>query len=171
MRLVLFALVGFLTLSATSHATPISFSLENPSREAFAGDIVVFQGVITNLSNSTLTASDFFFSFSGFDADFLMPDQLLGLTNFVLPPFTFSAITDLFSVSITPDALPGPYPIEVLLINVNDEISDLVAAAITVRGIPTSVPEPGSFVLFFIGLTIMASTCLRTRSRRAYTAI
>src|SRR5438046_2274691 len=71
------------------------------------GDTLIFRGRITNLTGVTLTATDLFLDFSGFDPDSASPSQLLGTPDFVLPDHTFSAIVDLFSVLLAPTAVAG----------------------------------------------------------------
>jgi len=75
-------------LQGTARAEPIKLQLAAPPI-AQPGDVVTFEGTITNTTGVTLTASDLFLNFSGYDPSVFAFTQLLGVSDFVLPNNTF----------------------------------------------------------------------------------
>ena len=61
-----FTVMFFVALSL--QAAPIDFSIINPNRIAVPGDIVAFDGTITNNTGAALSSTDLFLNFSGFDS-------------------------------------------------------------------------------------------------------
>ena len=141
-----FTVMFFVALSL--QAAPIDFSIINPDRIAVPGDIVAFDGTITNNTGAALSSTDLFLNFSGFDAINVSLDQLLGLTSFSIPDGTISSIVNLFTFTLASTATAGTYPTDVVLQTAAD-ISD--PHSVTVR----VVPEPESLLLALTALTLL----------------
>ena len=143
--------------------SPISLSTS-------AGGTATFMGAITNDTGAALSATDLFLNFNGFDPVNLPGlTQLLGSPDFSLPDSTTSAVVDLFSVQVSPTATAGPYPIDVSVEDVNNNLSNDVTVSVNVTG-SVIVPETSSFVLAVAGLLLTAVTRRCQNCRRAGSA-
>jgi hypothetical protein len=155
-------------------ATPISFTVTPNSLNASPGGTVTFVGRITNTSGASLDASDLFFNFSDYDAVSITDiTQLLGNPDFTLPNNTFSAIVDLFSVTLANTAPMGTFTIDVSLEDVNNDLSATQTVSIINGNATTAAtPEPGTLILCFSGAlaTLFLAHVSRARSNFAYRA-
>jgi hypothetical protein len=125
--------VSLWLLTISSARADLTLTLTSNSQNAHPGDLVTFSGSITNTTGVTLNASDLFLNFSGVDPTALTDvAQLLGTPNFVLPNNTFSPTVDLFTVQVSPTALPATYSLSVTVEDINNNLSNLVTAAISV---------------------------------------
>jgi hypothetical protein len=143
----------------------------NPiSLSASAGGTVTFMGAITNDTGAALSATDLFLNFNGFDPTNLPAlSQLLGSPDFSLPDSTTSAVVDLFLVQVAPTAAAGPYPIDVSVEDVNNNLSNDVTVTVNVTG-SVIVPETSSVVLAVAGLLLTAVARRCQNCRRAGSA-
>jgi len=125
--------VSVLLQTISSARADLTLTLTSNSVNAHPGDLVTFSGTITNTTGVTLNATDLFLNFSGVDPTAL-PDvtQLLGSPNFVLPNNTFSSTVNLFTVHVSPTALPATYGLSITLEDINNNLSEVVTANITV---------------------------------------
>lgn len=145
------------------HAEILSLSVTLPSQSAAAGNSLSFTGVITNRTGQTLESTDLFLSFFAYDFDALTPNQLLGSVAFTLPDHTFSADTALFSVDVAPATVAGIYVLQVLLQDINGNLSN--ATDVTVQVTASAVPEPSSFTLLALGVLAFLGIGRRKRTQ------
>lgn len=134
------------------------------------GEIFTVTGFVTNLTGADLFATDIFFNFSGFPADKLAINQVLGATDFVLADRTESDEIDLFTIALLTSALPGEtYSFEFFALDINGVFSDVSQFAVTTGDVapPIGVPEPASAAMFMLGLLLLSlrRTGNRVRSR------
>ena len=157
LRSLLFVL-ALTVLSVALHAAPIDLSILNPNQIGFAGDVVTFQGTITNNSGFDLASTDFALNFFGYDPVNVTLNQLLGDTIFTVPNGTTSPTEDLFTFALATTAGPGTYPTQVVLQDSVGDVSDTYTVTVTI------VPEPGSLALMATG-AIGALPWIRRRLR------
>ncbi len=157
-RVVMFALALSLA-SVTLHAAPISLSIVNPNRIGAAGDVITFDGTITNNTGIALDSTDLFLNFSGFDAGNVTLDQLLGMTDFTIPDGATSPLEDLFTFTLGATAGPGTYPADVVLQAVTGDLTDPQTVTVTI------VPEPGSFTLVAAALPALLFGAFRRKAK------
>jgi hypothetical protein len=142
-----------LATSAVS-AEPLLLAIDQTSISASPGEILTFPGVITNRTGVTLTSTDLFLNFAGYDPTSLTPNQLLGNIPFTVPNFTSSAHVDLFDVEVSPSA-SGVEPLQVVLEDINTNLSDPVQITIDVTSaVPMS--EPMGIPLLLVALLFFA---------------
>jgi hypothetical protein len=97
------------------------------------GSTAVVSGRITNTIGAGLNASDLFLNFSEFQPTaFSDITQTLGDPDFTLPNNTRSSVVTLFTITTSPDVLPGVYPVTLTLQDVNNNIGSTVTISITV---------------------------------------
>jgi hypothetical protein len=149
----LLVLLILLVATPTVARADLILELMPASATAIAGDTITFSGRITNTTGVTLNATDMFLNFNVFDpAIFLNFNQILGISDFVLPNNTFSPVVSLFDVLISPTAQTGTYAFEITLQDINNISSNVVTADVAV----TSVPESSSVFLLAVGITGLA---------------
>jgi type IV secretory pathway VirB2 component (pilin) len=157
-RVLLFACV-FSLVSVATYAGTIDFTIFNPNRFGFPGDVLTFQGTITNNSGVDLDSTDFFLNFSGYDFSNVTLDQLLGLTFFSIPNGTTTGTIDLFTFTLSTTAGTGTYPADVILEDVFGDLAGPTTVTVTVS------PEPESLALIAAG--VLALVGLRRRAKLA----
>lgn len=135
--------------------TPVAFDL-------VPGQLGIVRGDITNTTGFDLLGSDFFASFSGYDVNTLVVEQLLGLTAVALRDRTVTRDVALFSVQLGAAAQAGQrYAVEFFFGDVNGNFSVPATVEVNVRG-SQAVPEPGT--AWLVGGTLLA---LAVNSRRS----
>jgi hypothetical protein len=144
-----------------SRAASIDLSILNPNRLGSPGDVVTFTGTITNDTEDPLNSTDLFLNFSAFDPVTVTLDQLLGVTNFVIPDGSTSPVVNLFTFTLSNTAGPGTYPAQVVLQTIVGDTSGPQTVSVTVG----AVPEPGSFALVAITGLAALLVWMRRRSR------
>jgi hypothetical protein len=138
-------------------ADDISLNIADPSQTATPGQTVDFTGTITNDIEQDLSASDFVFSFSGYNSN-LTINQLLGTPNFSIGAGETTSIVDLFSVTLDSTMGPGTYPVDFVLVGGNSEESRSTTGEVSI----TVTPEPSTMGLMVTGLLIFATVLLRS---------
>lgn len=147
-------LIAGTMVSGVSFATPLEWSITNPTESAAPGDTVTFTGVITNRTGQALESTDLFLDFLTFDFNVLTPNQELGIVPFTLPDFTFSADVALFNVYVNPLAATSISGLQVLLQDVNGNLTDTINVTIAINGVTNDVPEPSIAALFTLGCIV-----------------
>ncbi|WP_173051696.1 PEP-CTERM sorting domain-containing protein [Candidatus Nitrotoga sp. AM1P] len=148
-------LIAGTAVSVASYATPLEWSITNPTVSAAPGDTVIFMGVITNRTGHILESTDLFLDFLAFDFNVLSPNQVLGTIPFTLPDFTFSANVALFNVDVNLLAASGIRELQVLLQDMNGNLTDTINVTVAVNGVTSNVPEPSTTALFTLGFIIL----------------
>jgi hypothetical protein len=148
--------VAFLCAAPNARADSISFGLSASSLTTTSGGTVTFDGTVTNNSGMDLSATDFFFNFTGFDPVSVVTIQDLGLTDFPIPNGTTSPLVALFDVTLGAVAPGSIFPIDVQLEDVNNDLSAIQTVSVSVPP-ATPAPEPSSLLLLGGGLVGLAS--------------
>jgi hypothetical protein len=151
--------VTILLVSLPLRAESIDLSVVNPNRIGSPGDVFTFTGSITNDTGDPLSSTDLFLNFSSFDPALVSLNQLLGLTSFVIPDGSTSAVVNLFTFTLSSAALPGTYPSQVVVQTLVGDLSTPQSVSVTV------VPEPGSFALVALAGIAAALAGMRRRYR------
>lgn len=147
-------LIAGIMVSGVSFATPLEWSITNPTESAAPGDTVTFTGVITNRTGQALESTDLFLDFLTFDFNVLTPNQELDIVPFIIPDFTFSADVALFNVYVNPLAATSISGLQVLLQDVNGNLTDTINVTIAINGVTNDVPEPTIAALFILGCIV-----------------
>lgn len=142
---VALCLLAVCFLSVALYAAPIDLTILNPNQTGSAGDVITFQGTITNNSGADLDSTDLFLDFFGYDPMNVQLDQLLGMTSFTIPDGTTSPVVDLFTFSLATTAGPGTYWADVVLQDASGDASDTNVVSVTIT------PEPSSIALMLAG--------------------
>lgn len=129
--------------------TPVQTTLS-----ASAGESLSISGSIVNRSNGSLSATDLFLDFSGFDAGALTPWQLLGQVPFVIGSYAFRDNVALFTIDIAADAPPGVQTLDVVLQDVSGNLSDVVSLTVLVDQV-AAVPAPATLPLLLAALPLL----------------
>jgi len=154
--------VCLLLAPKAASADPLTLTINPSSLTAPVGGTVSFIGTITNDTGLVLNATDLFINFSSFDPTIITATQLLGDPDFILANGGTSAVVNLFSVTLSPLAVPGSsYSITLFLQDPNNNLSNNVTVVVTAA--PTAVPEPATLLLLGTGL---AATAALRRKRR-----
>jgi hypothetical protein len=141
----------------------VSFQVSNTSLATTSGGTVTFDGTVTNDSGGDLHTSDFFFNFFGYDFTSVTPLQDLGVsTDFLIPNGATSVTVALFDVTLGMVPAGSNFPIEVVLQDVNNDLSATQTVTVSVPGIAT--PEPSAPLLCGIGLIAIAVWRIRNSS-------
>lgn len=148
-------LIAGTAVSVSSYATPLEWSITNPTVSAARGDTVTFTGVITNRTGQVLESTDLFLDFLAYDFNVLSPNQVLGTVPFTLPDFTFSTDVALFSVDVNLLASAEISEFQVLLQDINGNLTDVINIAIAVNGVTNNVLEPSTMALFILGFIML----------------
>jgi hypothetical protein len=138
----------------------ISFTVLNPDRISAAGASDTFLGTITNNTDDALSSQELFFNFSGFDPAHLSVSQLLGNVNFTIDKGQTSGVVALFRTDLAADAKPGLYPMDMLLQDQDNDLSDPLSVTLRI------VPEPTAYALLSIGLIVVLSITAARKARR-----
>lgn len=155
---LLSAAVGLLFATAAFGQAALTLNVEHPDQLGLAGSTFTFQGRVVNNTGHSLSTSDLFFNFAGFDPLFIAPHQLLGDVPATFADGATSALLSLFSVDLAAGALPGSvFPIHVLL---EDDAGSLAEPRTVTVAV---IPEPPLAVLIALGL---APILLAIRKRR-----
>lgn len=126
--------------------------------EVAPGAVGIVRGDITNTTGFDLLSTDLFGSFSGFPADALIVDQLLGLTDIAIDDRSIARDLALFSVHLGASAIAGDrYEIEFFFGDINGNFSEAAAVIVDVP----QVPEPSVAWLLGSGLLGLAAACRR----------
>jgi hypothetical protein len=149
---VVVVLASLLIAPMGTRANSLDLAIASTELDAAPGGTVVFTGVITNITGTDLDTTELFFNFSGYDPTNLDVNQILGSTIINLPNFTFSPLTDLFSVGVASEAPLGLYSFQVQLEDINNDVSAVETVSVNVEGSSNTVPEPGSAELMLSGL-------------------
>lgn len=121
----------------------------------------IVRGDITNTTGFGLLSTDFFGSFSGFPADALIVDQLLGLTDVVIDDRSIVRDLALFSVQLGVGAQTGErYAIEFFFGDVNGNFSEAATVFVDVAG-AQQISEPG--VAWLVGGGLLGLAASRRR--------
>ena len=145
-------------------AQRLQLDLIPPTQSGLAGSTLIFSGRITNTTGISLSATDLFLNFSGYDPTAIANVvQVLGSTNFTLPNNTFSAIVPLFDLTTALTAHTGNYSFDVTLQDLSNIVSDPVTATVTVLPSDNVVPEPSALVLLGGGALLMTPVIARRR--------
>jgi hypothetical protein len=145
---------------SSAFADSVSFQITNPSQPIQSGQLVVFQGTVTNDSGLDLTASDFFFNFFNFDLA-LTPNQLLGTPDFLIPNNTTSPVVDLFNVAAGVISQGTPLSVDTTLEDIFNDVSAKQTVILSASGGGT-VPEPAALMMLGTGIGLIV-TFRRTR--------
>jgi type 1 fimbria pilin len=130
-------------------------SIDSTSITSVAGGTVLFTGTITNETGTALNATDLFLNFSGFDPLSLESiTQLLGSPDFTLGNMATSSSVDLFEVQIAQGILPGAYPVDVSLQDINNDVSNGVLVSVSITS-STATPEPQVLLLLASGMAVV----------------
>lgn len=147
-----------LTITPTDNATTLA-----------PGDVFAVTGFVTNITQSDLLTTELFLSFSGYPADKLTLNQLLGIPEFTLFDREVSAELDLFSIGLLPDAVVGEiYSFEFFAMDINGIFSNVSHFAVTVRSASTDISEPSAVALLgvgLVGLMFLNTVCRRVAPR------
>jgi hypothetical protein len=154
--LITTALAGFACVvpAARADSSPISFTLDSAALTTTSGGTVTFDGTVTNNSGFDLTATDFFFNFSGYDPTLVLPNQDLGVIDFpTIPNGTTSPSEALFDVTLGAAAPGSTFPINVQLQDdtITNDLSAIETVTVSVPAV-TPVPEPSSVLLLGAGI-------------------
>jgi hypothetical protein len=150
-KLALLAVAVPFLLIPTAARADLILNVNPASLGANPGDTVTFTGTITNTTGVTLNGTDMFLNFGGFDPSALIDfTQILGTPDFVLLDHHITPIIDLFSVTVAPTVQAGNYSFDVSLLDINNNSSDTLSAAVQVGG-SSAVPEPSSVLLLATG--------------------
>lgn len=106
-----------------------------------------------------LNSKDLFLDFSGYDSVNVSLDQLLGLTTFVIPNGTTSAIKISSVSTLAPTAGIGTYPAFVVLQTAAQDITDPQKVSVTIT------PEPNLFAVSGVALLVISLWPFRTRAK------
>jgi PEP-CTERM motif-containing protein len=164
-----FFLAAIVVLAPASARAALILDVNPLSISAGPGQVVTFKGRITNTTGATLRATDLFLNFSAFDpAAITDVTQLLGTPDFTLPNNTFSALVDLFQITLAATAPQGRYGIDVALQDVRNNMSNVVHAVAQVG----AVPEPSTVMLLLAGAAAVARVrgLVSRRDRRSVPA-
>lgn len=158
---VLLSVVAVLLTAAAVGAAPIDLSINNPDRIGAPGDVIKFDGTITNNTADPISSTDLFLNFSGFDSLNMALDQVLGLTAFTIANGATLSLVDLFTISLASTTPVGMYPADVVLATAGGELSDAQSVSVRV------VPEPGMLALIGMALFSFFLVLLRLRFKLA----
>jgi hypothetical protein len=142
-----FALVA-LSLTLSAHASTLTVSLVDPNQTGTVGDDLVFNGVITNNSDSVvnLDSDDITLTVGGATIN----DGINNLP-FFLEPFTSTGIVELFDVELT-----APFTLAGGTYDFTGDINGVDVDAETTFSVtsnaPAATPEPSSILLLLTGL-------------------
>ena len=143
------AAIGCLVIAAAmqAQASPLTLDIVAPDKHGVAGITYTFAGTITNHTGSSLTESDLFLDFNGYDPLIVSLAQLLGGSPFVLADGATSGLLNLFDFSVDASAVAGTtYFADVGISDAFGDVSDD-----TVR-VSVQVPEPSSLPLVALAL-------------------
>jgi hypothetical protein len=141
--------------SAGPISSPLTLSIDSTSISGAAGGTVLFTGTVTNQTGTDLNATDLFLNFSGFDPLSLESiTQLLGSPDFTLSNMATSSSVDLFIVQIAQGTLPGSYPLDVSLQDINNNMSNGVLVSVNVAS-STATAEPQVMSLLASGMVLV----------------
>lgn len=141
--------VGLL-FAVAAFGQPLTLNIDRPDQIGAAGSTFTFQGSILNNTGHSVSTTDLFFNFAGFDPEFVSPQQLLGGVPATFANGATSPNLALFSINLAIGALPGTiFPVDVLL---QDDAGSLSApSTVTVA----TIPEPSIAALIGLGLGSM----------------
>lgn len=124
------------------------------------GSTQVVKGSITNITGVNLLTSDIFFSLSGYPADALTIDVLLGLDPLPLPDRRRTDTLNFFSITFSDiGAVFAPFTIEALAFDVNGNFAE--PFVLNVQAQVQGVPEPSSGLLVMAGLLLVRQRFIR----------
>ena len=146
-----------LALACAASAEPLTLTIINPDRAALPGSTETYLGTITNDTGQTLQTADLFLDFAGYDPVYVTLTQLLGIPDTSIPDGGTSPVISLFDFTLDPATLPGTYAADVIVQSLANDTSNKVTARETVS------PEPGSLLLFGLGLAAVLTGMLRRR--------
>lgn len=137
---------------------PLTLNIDRPDQAGPAGSTFTFQGSILNNTGHSVSTTDLFFNFSGFDPAFISPHQLLGDVPATIANGATSADLSLFSLDLANGALPRAiFPVDVLL---QDDAGGLSALRTVTVAI---IPEPATAALIGLGLGFILMVRRRKR--------
>jgi hypothetical protein len=141
-----------LALAHSAHALPLlTLTSTQTTVSVSAGGSVGITGSIINRTNTALDATDLFLNFGNFDPGALTPQQTLGLVPFSIPSFSFRDNVALFTIDVAAGALPGAQTLDVMLLDLSGNFSDVVSVSFLVDQV-VAVPEPATLALMLAGL-------------------
>ncbi len=160
LRALVLAGTAWLGMAAPAQAalvvTPSTLVLE-----LAPGAVGIVRGDITNTTGFDLLSTDFFGSFSGFPADALIVDQLLGLTDIAIDDRSVARDLALFSIQLGASAMAGDrYAIEFFFGDINGNFSEAAMVFVDVPG-GQQIPEPS--VAWLVGSGLLGLAAARRR--------
>lgn len=156
-----FAFLCSLTASVLSGGI-IGLSIPQPNRYGQIDEMFLFEGTITNDTQAPLASGDLWVNFSGVDFRIDVVD-LIPTHNFVLDAGQSTPVISLFTANFNfliytvPIDSDAPYPFDVQVQSINDDLSVPLTVSITDGDPPVVeavVPEPGSLLLLASGAAL-----------------
>ena len=150
LRALLLSVGVGLLFAVAAVGQPLTLNIDRPDQIGPAGSTFTFQGSILNNTGHSVSTTDLFFDFAGFDPGFVSPRQLLGDVLVTFANGATSGNLSLFAIDLAIGALPGAvFPVDVLL---QDDAGSLSAPrTVTVA----AVPEPSIAALIGLGIGTM----------------
>lgn len=142
-----------------AQASPLTLNVVEPDKRGPAGATYLFEGTITNNTSATLTESDLFLDFNGYDFSVVSLSQLLGDTGFVLNDGATSAVLNLFDFTVDPGAIGGTT--YVADVGISDALGNASDAVVPVS---VTIPEPASAPLVALSLLCIGVAMRRKHS-------
>lgn len=162
--------VWLFAAAGTAQASIIDFTLTSPVA-ATAGDVITFNGTLTNTTSSPVFLNSLNLSLPGFDSSNLDPTPFFINTPASLGPSGSTGDVALFTVTIPDPFASGPYDGTAVLEGGSTSSSQTILGSadftVQVGDASSAVPEPASIVLFSTGAVLMMVRARKSRVRRA----